>query len=633
MPPGMPPGMPMMGMPMPGPTGGGPDWISHTKPDGKVYYYNKVTQQSTWEKPDELKTPLERALAACPWKEYKTEDGRKYYSNTVTRETVWKVPAEYQAIIDTHEIIAPNAQEPSLPLVPVASTVSAAQMNFETKEDAEAAFKEMLEVSGVGLDWTWDQTMRHVINKPMYRSLKTLSERKVAFQSYVDEKRKKLKEAEEEKQNFERESLYGLLGQLGSDLNSLLRYKKFSERFAEDPVFLTIEANRRVQLFEEFMNEFRRKEAEDKRALRKENVERFKHILKTTPSITVTTTWSDAQNLWASHPDFLPPSPNSVNPLHSMEAIDILVTFEDHMKNLESAFYTELDKEKAQERRVERQNRDEFRAILERLIADNVLTMNSKWKEVVPYFREQPTFLTMLGQSGSTPLELFWDTIVALEDKFLPIKREIMDTVRAAGLSVSVQTVFGDFEQDVRRNYRGPRDRIDHYSLKTVFDEQMIKAVNRQKEEEHRRKEKKTKKRMDAFKSMLKHLNPRITSADTWEKVRTLVKGTEEYVDLDEDQRVLVFDKFLRRLKEKEQDSGSSSSEDDDNDRSSKKRKSKSDRDRERDRDRDRDRDHRSRGEDDGKRHKKRRSAKSEDESDRDRVNSVSQGEKEEGEL
>lgn len=35
------------------------DWTEHKAPDGRSYYYNSVTKQSAWEKPDELKTKTE----------------------------------------------------------------------------------------------------------------------------------------------------------------------------------------------------------------------------------------------------------------------------------------------------------------------------------------------------------------------------------------------------------------------------------------------------------------------------------------------------------------------------------------------------------------------------------------------
>lgn len=52
-------------------------WTEHTSPDGRTYYYHSETKQSSWSKPDDLKTPSERLLSKCPWKEHKhAETGR-----------------------------------------------------------------------------------------------------------------------------------------------------------------------------------------------------------------------------------------------------------------------------------------------------------------------------------------------------------------------------------------------------------------------------------------------------------------------------------------------------------------------------------------------------------------------------
>jgi pre-mRNA-processing factor 40 len=55
-------------------------WSEHLSPDGKKYWFNKATAVSTYDKPLVLKTPEERAIAPCAWKEYVAE-GRVYYSN------------------------------------------------------------------------------------------------------------------------------------------------------------------------------------------------------------------------------------------------------------------------------------------------------------------------------------------------------------------------------------------------------------------------------------------------------------------------------------------------------------------------------------------------------------------------
>lgn len=72
----------------------------------------QVTKQSVWEKPSELKTPIEKEMEKTPWKEsalpcpasqlcvpaddlsgrYET-GGRKYWVSSETKETTWDMPA------------------------------------------------------------------------------------------------------------------------------------------------------------------------------------------------------------------------------------------------------------------------------------------------------------------------------------------------------------------------------------------------------------------------------------------------------------------------------------------------------------------------------------------------------------
>jgi len=37
-------------------------WTEHKAPDGRTYYYNSISKESRWEKPDELKTSAEVCL-------------------------------------------------------------------------------------------------------------------------------------------------------------------------------------------------------------------------------------------------------------------------------------------------------------------------------------------------------------------------------------------------------------------------------------------------------------------------------------------------------------------------------------------------------------------------------------------
>ncbi|CAG0903191.1 unnamed protein product [Darwinula stevensoni] len=71
-------------------------WTEHKAPDGRTYYYNSMTKESSWEKPDELETPAELLLSKCPWKEYKAENGKTYYHNVDTKDSSWTLPKELE---------------------------------------------------------------------------------------------------------------------------------------------------------------------------------------------------------------------------------------------------------------------------------------------------------------------------------------------------------------------------------------------------------------------------------------------------------------------------------------------------------------------------------------------------------
>ncbi len=41
----------------------------------------------------------------------------------------------------------------------------------------------------VGTDWTWEQCMRAIIHRPLYKALHSVNERRAAFEKYVMDKR------------------------------------------------------------------------------------------------------------------------------------------------------------------------------------------------------------------------------------------------------------------------------------------------------------------------------------------------------------------------------------------------------------------------------------------------------------
>jgi hypothetical protein len=71
------------------------------------------------------------------------------------------------------------------PAPPPRRTVPAARRLPTAQEEARDAFAALLAAKGVGPDDTWEGALRAIINDPRYGALKSLGERKAAFNEYV----------------------------------------------------------------------------------------------------------------------------------------------------------------------------------------------------------------------------------------------------------------------------------------------------------------------------------------------------------------------------------------------------------------------------------------------------------------
>ncbi|CAL9698708.1 unnamed protein product [Knipowitschia caucasica] len=74
-------------------------WVKGTTDEGHIYYYNKLSGESRWDKPQPeppgtSTVPIE-PRPVCVWSEAVSPEGHTYYYNTVTAETTWEKPGDY----------------------------------------------------------------------------------------------------------------------------------------------------------------------------------------------------------------------------------------------------------------------------------------------------------------------------------------------------------------------------------------------------------------------------------------------------------------------------------------------------------------------------------------------------------
>ena len=318
------------------------------------------------------------------------------------------MPADYKAIVDKFNNLETSGASASTPI-----PSSTAAVTFTSKEQAFTAFHKLLSDHGVTNDWTWEEMICAVVTSPVYRAL-TMQERREAFDKYLVQRKDQEKMSRVKKYESDREKLRRLF-KTKEEITGSTRYRTMCSLFSSDPTFRSTTEEFREKIFDEYVAELKKREKDIQREARKEQLSSFKELLNSF-GFSLETKWKQARLLFESHRSF-----TTFNHLDSM---DTLITFEEHMGSLEKKFYKDLDHQIVLRRRVERKKRQAFKDLLTSWVSSGKIKPYTKFKDVKKEFSQESVYLNMLGQSGSTPLDLFRDVIVSLHS---PISKELQE--------------------------------------------------------------------------------------------------------------------------------------------------------------------------------------------------------------
>ncbi|KAJ8313679.1 hypothetical protein KUTeg_008240 [Tegillarca granosa] len=528
-------------------------WTEHKAPDGRIYYYNNATKQSSWEKPDDLKSEAE---------EYKSDSGKVYYHNAQTKESRWTKPKELEilegggdaTIIGQPTTIQPPTtagltlpQQPPKPSSAIQAAMQAtlasielpplATVNkvetppqkaesissgsdseeekkpqkkepvvpvvFKNKREAMEAFKALLREKNVSSNSSWEQAMKLIVNDPRYGALKQLNERKQAFNEYKTKRAKEEKEEQRLRAKQAKEDLEQFL--LRSDkMNSGIKYWKADDMFGDIELWKCVHDRDRRELFDDVVHMLAKREKEEAKTLRKRNTKVFAEILDSMPTLTYCTTWSEAQQMLLDNPRFTD-DPD----LHNMDKEDALVSFEDHIRMLEQ----EYDDEKERERR---------RVLLDELHEQSKLNSMSLWMDLYPVISQDVRFTNMLGQPGSTPLDLFKFYVEDLKARFHDEKKIVKEILRSKGFVVEVNTLFEEFAGLIEKAEAREKERLKDEARK-------LRKIE------------------GAFKSMLKSASPPIEVDTKWEDIRDKFERDPAFEAISvESERMRLYKEYLQ---------------------------------------------------------------------------------------
>jgi len=522
-------------------------WTEHTHTDGRRYYYNKQTKQSAWDKPDCLKSQEEK-MNTTSWKEYKTADGRDYFYNPVTKQSVWEMPIELKRLRGmANQEESEDEQEQEKEEEP----------EWKTPEERRTAFRDMLQDKGVKANMKWEEASKLCQEDRRFLALNTAGERKQEFAVWVTQSKKREKEEEREKRKRAKDEFVEALNEW-PDLKITARYKDAAEHLMEREFFKLIDEEERDELFQDFMDEYEKKTKEERRKKRKEFVDVIKKTYMEHPDISVTSKWRDVQDHLRDNETF-----------RWMSKLEALTSWEEWVAETEKK---EVETRTTTKFRHERKKRDAFRALLKEHNEAGKLKSTTTWADFVPSVKSEDAYLSMLGQPGSTPHDIFDDFLEELAEKYKEDRAKIKKWAKAQGMTINSASTFFWFEDQLKKEEG--YGQIPEETRRGVFDSLLAKA--KEQDEDAERAAKKNRKR---FVELLQKTRD-VTASTTYEQAAKLLGSSSAWDSVDDATRKQCFDIFVEQLKiqskaRKEKEGAPADGGDSDGDKKKKPRKDK----------------------------------------------------------
>ncbi|KAK6120994.1 hypothetical protein DH2020_045264 [Rehmannia glutinosa] len=560
------------------------DWKEFTTPEGRRFYFNKVTKQSKWAIPDEVKLARERANMTLCEGTPTVKDVNSYASAAVsasgmeasapnannlsssTQEIV-SSPVSVTPVVNPESVqeevanLKPDATGLHTPLeiatsvavsdTPVPITTPTRISNVSPQETEPSSVKKITasveeantsaEISGSGGNNAPEG--KKVEHGPLVYESK--EEAKNAFKAlletanvgsdwnwdqFVGQKKKQEAEEKRARQKKAKEDFKKMLLE-SKDLTSSTRWSKAISMFENDERFQAIERNKdREDLFEDHLEDLKKKEQAKALEEHKRNKAEYLEFLKSCDFIKASSQWRKVQHRIEAD-----------ERCSRLEKIERLEIFQEYVRDLEAEEEEQRKLRMEELRKAERKNRDEFRKLMEEHVANGILTANSHWRDYCIKVKDAPAYLAVSSNTaGSTAKDLFDDVIDDLEKQYLEDKEKIQEAIKNEKISLSTTWTLEDFKGALSKEIRSKP--ISDINLKVLY------LMSYWKLPRGKRKRKLRSKRLaeDIYEFLF--TSKEITSSSKWEDCKSLVEG--RFVGEENFFRE-IFNKVILELKER----------------------------------------------------------------------------------
>ncbi|KAM9895509.1 hypothetical protein OXX69_010992 [Metschnikowia pulcherrima] len=451
-------------------------WQQVHDDQGRVYYYNPETQETSWENPD--------AQSVGTWKTYTTEDGKEYYYNETTGVTTWDKPSELSETEETNPDKKPETETQNVPENVTKPRSDAGMSDLDRKlaaepllesklvkvtapsnaEDAKVQFQAMLKEGGVDSTWSFEKVIKTFVKNQHYWAIDDAVQRRTLYEDYLvkkleQESSNKSGLIEEFKKNFLRE-IQKYLSQ--GKITHKTRWVSAKNLLTKDqnPVFehSILPDAELEKLFDECTEKLR---SEENQALQKEKDQALSELEGYLLQITAgeskeDLSWDDLYTQLQTDARF-----KANKHFHVLTKLDILQLYASKIyPSLVGKFRAEITSIEKVNYRSDRHARDAFKALL----ATKNINANTTFKSVLPELENEDAFIEICGRNGSTPLELFWD-IVEEKRQLQKVKKDLIEHSLRAHLDQNGQGA----------DYEDTLDSFDAFlsTLRQVKDERL----------------------------------------------------------------------------------------------------------------------------------------------------------------
>ena len=317
------------------------------------------------------------------------------------------------------------------------------------REELYHKFKEKLKTLGITVTWKWEDASRLLFNEPEWKAIKTFSEKRNLFNEYISD----LKNKEREEIYLKREKNKAKFRQLLSEdntINSDSTYTEAMSRLSYDERWRAVDEKEREDVFEDYIDLIYKKEEEEWKKERETKKKLFIEKLKF-KKIKSDTLWKNICIEFQDDPVFA-----------SMEKIDRIQSFADYITTLE-AEEKKIKKEK--EKYQGYLNREKFRELLQISVEEKKLNIDTKWSSFVNEIKDREEYLNMLGQEGSTPLELFQDKKNELKKDYKKVKKIFKEIITKNKIEIRYKISFDEFDNLISQYREGKIISLDMKKL------------------------------------------------------------------------------------------------------------------------------------------------------------------------